>query len=284
MRVRLTSQTDPRSGVRLSRTLLFRPETTRVDIVCSMTNIGDRSRRWGLWPVAQIDAASKRHAGMNTSLRARVPLREASAYPMGYRVIYGETANPEYKVAGSILEVSYQHRVGKIGADSDAGWTAIIDGETGAVLVMQMRFDSEAEYPDGASVEVWTNGLGILTAYGRTEWMPKSLDQNPYMLECELVSPFAQIAPGESYDFAYSWSATNIGPDDGERRSIIRCAALGCEVERFSIASGGKITGRYGMFYAGQSAWSSSMRMKQSSGLAMSIPSRRCVLFSYRAW
>lgn len=249
--VRLTSQADRRSGVQVSRTLRFGQNTTVVEIACTMTNIDSRPRRWGLWPVTQIDAASRQHEGYNTTLRACVPLRKVSAYREGYRVIYGESANPQYKVVGNILEVSYQHEVGKIGADSDAGWTAVIDGESGAVLVMQMTFEADAVYPDGASVEIWTNGLGMLTAYGRTEPMPESLHLNPYMMECELVSPFAQMAPGESYDFAYTLAATNIGADDSEPRGILRCNAFGCEVESFSITAGGEVSGRFGVFSVG---------------------------------
>lgn len=99
-----------------------------------------------------------------------------------------------------------------------------------------MTFYPSGKYPDAASVEVWTNGRGILQAYGRTQEMPNDLKSNPYMLECELVSLFARLLPGESFVYAYSWASANIGADGAQRRSILSCNEIGCEIEPFRIS------------------------------------------------
>ena len=119
-RVRLTSPVDARSGVQLSREVAVEEECSRLRIVASMMNTGDRVRRWGLWPVTQMDAASRCGTGWNAKLRACVPLREGGE-GVGYRVMYGSERNPQFVVEEGVVEVRYGHQVGKIGVDCRCG-------------------------------------------------------------------------------------------------------------------------------------------------------------------
>jgi hypothetical protein len=148
----------------------------------------------------------------------------------------------------------YQRIVGKIGIDSPGSWIAVVDGESGKVLVQSMQYEKDREYPDGATVEIWTNGLGMLTAYGRTAQMPQSVDENPYLIESELMGPLTTLAPGESTSLAYDWYAATIGVDLNGVHRVIDCSNVGCVVRPLSVSADGVMSGHFGCFCEGHAA------------------------------
>ena len=77
--------------------------------------------------------------------------------------------------------------------------------------------------------------------------MPANAAENPYVFESEVLSPFAKLAPGESYTWSYEWSATNIGGDF----PIVGCNENGVVAEPLRARRDGKgwrLTGRFGVF------------------------------------
>jgi hypothetical protein len=252
--VRLTSRRGSSSGVAFSRVVQIDQESTVVRVRASMTNVDSKPHRWGIWTVTQLDAGNGQGDGFNPSFRAYIPMNRTSRFEGGYRVLFGEKANPQYSsdAANNILRIHYQRRVGKVGVDSQDGWVANVDGSTGYVFVQSFRFVPGADYPDGSSCEYWTNGLGRIAAWGREVVMPQNVVENPYVVETELISPFAKLAPGEHYDFEYEWRATNIGGDV----PIVSCNEAGCTSEPLSMirqADGGvRFGGRFGVFAKGE--------------------------------
>ncbi|MHC4961961.1 MAG: hypothetical protein ACYTGA_07565, partial [Planctomycetota bacterium] len=55
--VRLTSGNDMRSGISFSRVIHLHPDSTRVSIEATMTNVDTKPRRWGIWGHTQLDGA-----------------------------------------------------------------------------------------------------------------------------------------------------------------------------------------------------------------------------------
>jgi hypothetical protein len=215
--VRLTSRNDPRSGVRFSRVIRLHPNETRVSIEATMTNVDNKPRRWGIWAHTQLDGGR--------SFRA--------------------------DVATGMMKVNYQYRVGKIGVDSHAGWVATVDGENGSAFIHRFTFESDKPYPDGSSVQFWLNGLGSIYAYNKNIEMPTTASDNPYVFESEVLSPFAQLDPGESYTYKYEWLSTKIGGD----YAIVDCTGAGVVCEPMgAIWKEEKLhlTGRFGVFAPGR--------------------------------
>jgi hypothetical protein len=252
--IRLTSRKDFRSGVRFSRIVRIDDESSIVRVHATMTNIDTKTRRWGIWTDTQLDASNRKGAGFNPELRAYIPLNRVGQFPAGYRLLFGDKENPQFSsdVGNNLLRIHYQRCVGKVGIDSRDGWVATVDGTTGYVFIQTFRFVPGADYPDGSSVEYWTNGLGKIFAWGKETVMPESVVENPYLVESELISPFARLAPGEQYDFDYEWRAVNIGAN----RPILACNEVGCTSEPLSVAStaGGhwRFSGCFGVFYWGE--------------------------------
>jgi hypothetical protein len=250
--IRLTSGKDPRSGIQFSRVVRVFDGRTRVSFEATMKNIDNKPRRWGIWAHTQLDGAKADGSGHNPLMQAWCPLNPRSKFPRGYDVVFGEADNPSFQpdTARGLMHVQYQYRVGKIGLDSHAGWVATVDGERGAVFVQRFVFEPRREYPDGSSVEFWLNGVGQIHAYNKDMVMPANAAENPYVFESEVLSPFAELKPGQSYTWRYDWYACNIGGDF----PMVGCSDAGLIAEPLTAERGAgqvRLKGRLGVFAPG---------------------------------
>lgn len=244
--VRLVSRNDPRSGIRFSRELQLFPDSSRVHIEATMTNVDSKPRRWGIWSVMQHNAANRSGDGYDRNMRVYCPLNPDSIYPKGYHITHGPEDHSSFQPdeSGRMVVTHYERKMGKIGVDSSAGWIATVHGTAGYALVQRFPYYPEKEYPDRASVEVWHHG-----PYGpkAAQTDPKTF---PYFLESELLSPFAQLAPGESYTFTSDWYATAIGGNflvlDCTEAGIV-CEPLTAKVAQNQVT----VEGRFGVFGRG---------------------------------
>lgn len=251
--LRLTSRDDARTGIRFSRLVRLAATGTRVTIEARMKNVSDRPRRWGIWSVAQLDAADGTGRGPNRSLVAWCPMNPAGAYPRGFRVLYGPEDHASFKpdAARSLLRIDYDYRVGKVGLDSPAGWAATVDGRSGCVFVERFVFEPGRAYPDGSSVEFWLSGPGRFRQGGRDYEMPDNLAETPLYMESEILSPLVSLAPGEEFDWRYEWAAANIGG----AFPVVAVTEAGVTAEPPAVArrnAGYTLQGRFGVFAAGR--------------------------------
>jgi len=253
MAIRLTSRDDRRSGIRFSRRIRLHPRSTRVTVEATMMNVDKRPRRWGIWAHTQLDAGLPGSDKYNRLMRAWCPINPRSHFERGYDVIFGEQDNPSFEADAKrgIMRVSYHYQVGKIGLDSHAGWVATVDGRQGDVFVQRFTFEPEREYPDGSSVEFWHNGVGRIFAYNKWMDMPDDRDENPYVFESEVLSPFTRLQSGESYTWRYEWNACRIGGD----YPVVDCSAAGLVSQPLDCrrhGDGVQLSGRFGVFHLGR--------------------------------
>jgi len=251
--IQMTSEKDPRSGIQFTRKFKIFDGTTHVKIKATMENIDDKPRRWGIWAVTQFDTSNRHGDGYNGNFWVYCPINPDSMYHKGYNVILGLVSHLSYKpdYENGMMRVHYDYRVGKIGMDCSAGWIATLDATDGYVFVHQFTYEPDKPYPDEASVEFWMNGQGELVAWGKgIEKMPESLEDNPYIMESEVLSPFASLEPGESYTFCYDWYAAKVPAGS----IIVSCNDVGIACKPLSAKlCGGKLIldGQFGVFYKG---------------------------------
>lgn len=248
--VKLTSAKDRRSGIQFSRLIKLFEGTTRVRIRATMKNIDTKPRRWGIWAVTQFDTGNRHGDGYNQNYWTYCPLNPNSMYHKDYNVLFGVVNNTSFKpdYQNKMMRVHYENRVGKIGLDSPAGWVATVDATDGYVFVHRFKYEGAKPYPDNSSVEFWCNGQGEFVAWGKLVKMPEDPEQTPYLLETEILSPFAKLDPGESYTFHYDWYAARIPPNSG----VTACNELGVTCKPFSakLRSGRLVLdGDFGVFY-----------------------------------
>ena len=209
--LRVTSPKDPRSGVQFVRTFHVYAGTTRVKVEQVMRNISQRQIRWGIWHLIQNDAADARDPSKpNPELYMYLPLNSKSMFPEGYYKPYGDARHPSYQVIdnGRMLRIHYLYRVGKVAADSNAGWYAIVNGQREICLVENFKYFPGMEYPDNASVESWNDGPGTISRGPFDQVLENDPKKTPYFFESEVLSPYATLDPGEEYSFPVTWSPT----------------------------------------------------------------------------
>ncbi len=249
--VRVSSPHDQRTGIQFFRTFHVCADTTCIKVDQMMRNISDRTIRWAIWHVMQHDATDAHDPSKpNPELCMYVPLRADRRAGHGTYVMFGDARHPSFQFLcdEKMLKVHYEYRAGKIGVDTDRGWIAVANGQKEVCFVENFTYARGAEYPDHASVECWVNGPG--TVYGWHEDMvfPHDPRQIPYLMESEILSPLAQLAPGEVYNFPVAWYATR-APNP-----IVDATEVGvvCEALRAEWMGGRvRLKGTFGVFLPG---------------------------------
>jgi hypothetical protein len=80
--------------------------------------------------------------------------------------------------------------------------------------------------------------------------MPATSVENPYVFESEVLSPLAELRPGQSDTWRYDWYACNIGGDF----PVLNCTDAGVVAEPLVAAIAGdtlQLNGRFGVFAPG---------------------------------
>ncbi len=249
--VRVTSPPDPRTGVQFERTFHVYAGTTRIKVEQVMRNISRRQIRWGIWHLVQHDAADARDPSRpNPELYMYVPLNPRSIFPGGYYKPYGDVRHPSYEVLPGkrMLRIRYLYRVGKIAADTDQGWYAVVNAQKNICFVENFKYFPGAEYPDNAAVESWNDGPGTISRGPFDQTLADDPKKTPYFMESEVLSPYAQLEPGEEYEFTVQWAPTRA---PNPIRSAVWAGAIS---EPLSAALNGPrvtLTGVFGVFNPG---------------------------------
>lgn len=252
--VRVTSPKDPRTGVQFERTFHVYAGTTRITVEQVMRNISKRRIRWGVWHVLQNNGADLHDPSKpNPDLYMYIPINPHSVHPNGYAVAYGDVHHPSYGAIddGRLLRVHYLYRVGKVVADSNAGWYAVVNGQKQIAYVENFKYFPGQAYPDNATVESWNDGPGTISRVAFDQVLPDDPSQTPYFLEAELISPFAELEPGQQYEFTVHWSPTRVP------NPVLNAVWAGAISQPLSAAVAGgqvRLKGVFGVFTPGSLA------------------------------
>jgi hypothetical protein len=246
------------TGIRFMQKISLDSIGSGVAFEVTMKNISEKQIRWGIWSHVQLDASLPGSGDFN-HLRMFCPLNPDSRFEKGYDVIFGEKENPSYRINtdSSRFEAEYLYQVGKAGIDSPGDWAATLNPQTGDVFVQKFTFAHDLEYPEHASVEVWTNGVGSYHAYGQDMVSANDPEQNPYVFESEILSPYAALQPQEEYQWHFRWFSCNIGTGETQ---ISDCTEAGVLTDKPQLVlyaqdvrqQNTRLTGTFGVFYPGQ--------------------------------
>jgi hypothetical protein len=256
--ITLQSPDDEYTGIRFTQKVLLDSIGSGVSFDVTMKNISNRQIRWGIWSHVQLDASLSNAENFNR-LRLFCPLNPDSHFEKGFDVIFGEKENPSYRINAdsSKFEAEYLYQVGKVGIDSPGDWVATLNPETGDVFVQKFAFVSGADYPEGSSVEVWTNGTGQYHAYHQDIIAENDPKNNPYVMESEIISPYATLQPDEEYHYHFRWFASNVGAGETQIKDCSEAGIILSEPQTTVLSKNDKqmeiqLTGKFGVFYPGQ--------------------------------
>lgn len=232
------SPDDPKTGLRIDRTISLLDGQSGVNVDASLTDVSGGGGEWSIWPVVQV------RADENTSI--------TFPSPDGFRVLHGVVNNPQFGIdeCGN-CEVSYKYIMGKIGANTNAGWVACTDTANGTAFVASCDFPQSARYPQGTNVQVWTSGRGSIFSRGVLRTAADDPVGNPPYMEIELLSPLTKIGAGGSFGFSYKLRACAV-PRGATVKSLF---GLGVLTEKLSVERRGGAafaTASAGAFAAGK--------------------------------
>ena len=246
--VAMVSPPDPRTGVQITRQATLEPNSTRLKLELTFTNISARPVRWSIWDVVQLRSgrlAADGAATFDPCCLITAPLNPHSRFPQGFYVMFGAADNPQWTAdpAEGLFTARYLWEIGKVGLDSPAGWIAFSNTAAGKAFVERFTFFPGQEYPDqGASVECWTVGRGQVA----------NLDYEHsgiYLMETEVLSPLYTIKPGQQVSFDIQWNACAV---DGR---VIGVEEAGCTTSPLQLHPGGAtifLRGAFGVFEPGE--------------------------------
>ncbi len=247
--VELISRPDPRSGIQFKRWIRVYDHEAGVSFDSSMVNIDTKPRRWSIWQVTQLNAANRAGSGFNPEIRCYSPANPRSLFPRGYLEMFGLVNNPSFRFdrATGMVIAHYQRIVGKIGMDNTAGWVATVDGTAGYVFVERFEYQPGKKYPDDTSAQFWMNGAGQIVCGNKIVDCKDDPVETPHLVESEVLSPLAELKPGESSSFHVEWRLAKIGG----AYPILDCSPWGVTCEPLiAKRSGDKLhlSGRFGAF------------------------------------
>lgn len=233
--IKLTSPPDPSvTGLQITRRVRLFAGGTRVEVSETYSNVSDHDVRWSVWDVTQVPGSLSADSPASDQSRIYFPLNPDSRFDTGFvELIDNPDARGQWEVLKDhgLMRVSYGQKMGKIGADSLAGWIAHVDETHNMAYVKRFEASKLAEYPDqGSTVEVYTSG-----------------DQS-YM-EVEVLSPLIDLKPGEEHTVVREWfAAATPGPIVGTGEAGAVNEPLEC-----TEGEGGKLrlTGVFGVFTEG---------------------------------
>ncbi|MFF3494696.1 DUF4380 domain-containing protein [Streptomyces sp. NPDC002795] len=230
--VTLTSADDPRTGLRLGREIRLGAGRTDFELRLTGVNTSDRPVRWALWNVTQLPGHPAREEGDG------VWVGLDGSGPAATHLVAG-TGNPGVEQFGPHLaHVPAQDVVGKAGFPAASGWIAHV-GPAGT-WAHRFPVTPGAGYPDeGARAEVWLE-------YPLDEPLAHlgGLRPTQRIVECEVLGPYVEVAPGETMHLdtsvllgPHGGAVTDVGPWGWWNQ------ALAAEVPR--SGGGARLSGRF---------------------------------------
>ncbi|MGW6404784.1 DUF4380 domain-containing protein [Streptomyces sp. NPDC055134] len=237
--VTLSSGPDPRTGLQLARKITLTEGRTEYRLELTGTNITDQTVRWALWNITQLPGhpGEKEGDGVWVGLDDATPGPDLTGLPVATQLVAG-TGTPKVENYGrQVAHVPAQEVVGKTGFPRASGWIAHV-GRAGT-WVHRFPVTPDATYPDdGSRAEVWLEHplaqplehLGGLRPTHR-------------IVECEVLGPHAELAPGE---FMHLDTTVQLGPHGG---AVTDVGPWGwwnqqMQADRIQSGNGVQLTGR----------------------------------------
>lgn len=247
--LQLRSPEDPYTGLQITKRITMSQKRSEVRIEATFTNKSQIEREWSIWPVLQMNTPDF-HSG--DRYQVTCPVNPDSCFSGGFHVMHGIANNPQNKLneAGN-LEVNYQYLVGKVGLDSTANWLAFCDRKVGKVFMVSYQHQPQGVYPEDTSVQIWTQGRGMIYSRNRIVEFPNDRAENPPYLELELLSPLQKIQPGQQTQFNYKISVCSIAKGSSVQQ-VNEHAVIAKPLIAVRSGSSICITGQFGVFSQGR--------------------------------
>jgi uncharacterized protein DUF4380 len=233
----LESQHDEYTGLTLAREIRIWADASTVEILHKMRNTSSRRVRWALWQVTQQDAS--RHLVVYARARR-------------YRQMFGDKPFTQIELSREqgLWKLEYANQVAKFAVEAQEGWIVALKPQERVALVEEFRLFPGRDYPDGAPIEFWVNGEGTFTLPGGRIDMKADPNGCDPLIETEVLSPLAELAPNEEYTFPVTWHATTAAACGVAAVNPVALVSQPLSIR--SVDGQMRVTGLYGLFQSGK--------------------------------
>ena len=247
--VTLTSPVDSRTGLQIVKKVTLSKIRSEIIVNATFINTGNIKRKWSVWPVIQMNTGRE---DLLYRYQVICPVNTESIFKDGFKVIHGLVNNPQNRLdENGNLRIDYMYLVGKVGLDSDSGWVGFCDRIAGKVFVAMAQYQPEENYPDNNSVQIWSQGKGMIYSRNKISGFIDDRILNPPYMEIELLSPLKEIRPGESLTFEYRMLTCTI-PVDESIKGVNKLGVIAAPLEVRIVNDNVSITGKFGVFSVGK--------------------------------
>jgi hypothetical protein len=211
--VELAGPADEVTGIRYTRQIEIDGHSPAIHFHAAMQNATSHTLRWSVQSVSQYNLASaKPSGGFNHDLWAYTAVNHNSGYLGGFHVRAGLADDPSFSVKNDLFRLHWMYLQNEVWIDSDGGWLAVADGESGFGMIERFQYDPAATYPDRATVIFYKNGPSVeFNAEGNPELSNHGPNETPYYMEAEINSPLMMLKAGASASFDTAWYPLRTG-------------------------------------------------------------------------
>jgi len=262
--VRLQGPPDERTGLQYSREISIDAESPRIHFRAEMQNITGHEIKWSMQSVTQYNTADPRDpTNYNHDFWAFTPANPSSVFNRRFDAHSGPIDHPSYSVRNNLFTLHWKYLEGEVGIDSTPGWVAVVDGLSSFAMLERFRFFPGADYPERASVIFYIDGPSLqLNDKGMPEISRTKLEDAPYYMEAELNNPLVVLPPRQTSLLESEWFPTRMTP---QFVNATEAGMIGRELAASAAAGGVRLTGFFGVFYAGHLV----ARVYDSRGVAL---------------
>jgi hypothetical protein len=211
--VELDGQVDEKTGLQYARQVSIDSSSPAIHFHAVMRNATAHTLQWSVQSVSQYNLANaKEPSQFNRNFWAYTAARDDSAYMNGFHVRSGLADDPSLSVRDGLFCLHWMYFSNETWVDSNGGWLAVADGETGYGMIERFHFDPAATYPGKATVIFYKNGPSVeFDETGRPELSAGSEQETPYYMEAEVNSPLVTLDPDATYSFDTTWFPLRTG-------------------------------------------------------------------------
>ena len=195
LRCRMTSASDPRTGLKIERTIELTPDSPGLLLTTRMTNISTEKRTWACWTITQV--AIDEVQGVEVP---KVIVEQNQRFPPV--TLFESVGKPIAKLTkNGHYEIHVEDVVGKLGFPGASGLIELHSSDT---LVFRQTFyvDKLKPYPDqNSKVEIWMQ-FPVRTPIESLA----GLKLTAALVELECLGPLEILQPGQSTSLDVRWT------------------------------------------------------------------------------
>jgi hypothetical protein len=211
--VELAGPADETTGLQYTRQITLEAKSPAIHFHAVMHNATSHTLQWSMQSVTQYNLASAKSAGgYNHEFWAYTAAKANSAYLNRFHVRAGLVDDPSFSIKDDLFRLHWMYLQNEVWIDSDGGWLAVADGESGFGMIERFQYDVAATYPDKATVIFYKNGPSVeFNAAGEPEIKSRGAEETPYYMEAEVNSPIVTLKPGASAALDTTWYPLRTG-------------------------------------------------------------------------